>query len=177
MIADAIARVRATWPRALRAPAGAAETLGACLAAHAPGVAAVLADAGVADPGEELLAWVDYAVGALAAPALLPGLAAAVEAFGREHADLGVRPHHVAAARTALDQALAALLGAAYDAPTRAAWAAGYAALAGALCRGACPAPAAPGAAPRAAARRPGAPRPAARRRTAGRRAAGRRAA
>jgi hypothetical protein len=136
MIADAIARVRATWLRALHAPGTPADALHASFAAHAPGVVALLADAGVVDPGEELLAWIDYAVDALATPELLPGLAAAVEAFGHEHARPGVHPGHFRQALDALDRTLATLLGDAYDAATRAAWALVYGELAGALARG-----------------------------------------
>ena len=131
---DSIARVRASWRLAHRGPLAA--TLHAHLVASAPGVVARLAAAGVTEPAEELLAWVDYVVHLLDADGALPALAHAAEAFGREWNDLGVTAADVAAARAALFRTLDTLLGDRLDVPTAAAWGAAYTALAGALYRG-----------------------------------------
>jgi hypothetical protein len=138
MSPDQIARVRATWMFALRAPESAAAVLDAHLRVAAPGVITLLADAGVVDAGAELLAWVDYAVHELDA---LPGLVAATEVFGRAEADRGIDSRHFQGARTAFFRTLADLLGAAFDADARAAWTAGYDVLAGALQHAMCAAP------------------------------------
>jgi hemoglobin-like flavoprotein len=135
MLPDDIARVRAAWRLADRGAVTAA-TLHAHLVASAPTVVARLAAAGVADPAEELLAWVDYVVHLLDVDDALSALAHAAEAFGREWSDLGVTAHDVAAARTALFRTLSTLLGDRLDVRTAAAWASAYTLLAGALYRG-----------------------------------------
>jgi hypothetical protein len=130
-----VARVRTAWQHLARAPHAAA-TLHAHLATCAPAVVAHLAAAGVHDPGDELLAWIDYVVYRLDGDAALPALARAAEAFGRDYADLHVAACDVDAARTALFRTLGELLGERFDGSTAAAWSLGYATLTGALYQG-----------------------------------------
>jgi hypothetical protein len=133
---DQIARVRRTWTRLLHAP-DLALVLAPRLDAAAPRAVALLAAAGVSSAADEIVGWIDYAMWELDR---IPALAAALDVFGRDYADLGVTPEDVAGVRAAVFGTLADLLGADFDAATLDAWAAGFTPLAAAFARALCPA-------------------------------------
>jgi hemoglobin-like flavoprotein len=88
-----------------------------------PDLRAMFPASGLEAQARKLMAMLTVAVHALAHPeALVPAL----QSLGRRHAGYGVEPRHYDTVGTALLDTLAAALGEAFDAPTRAAWTAAY---------------------------------------------------
>ncbi|MDF1505606.1 globin domain-containing protein, partial [Roseisolibacter sp. H3M3-2] len=130
MSPEQVARVRSTWALAAASPRDLAATFYARLFAAAPEVRPLFAHVDPAAQAEKLTQTLAVVVKGLDG---LPCLIPAVEALGRRHATFGVTDAHWAPVGDALLWALADVVGPAFDAAARDAWAAAYGALADAM--------------------------------------------
>jgi nitric oxide dioxygenase len=124
---DDIARVRASWTLAVARSDALVIVFYARLFRTEPALRLLFRDVDLGGQADKLHATLDLVVRGLDD---LPRLVPALERLGRMHAALGVREEDFAAVGDALLWTLAELLGDDFDAATRRAWSAAYAALA-----------------------------------------------